>query len=431
VLGQPGSRLGTECVVGGHGPSLNSAACERKVHLVFHDPETFAHGFPHDTFRALRDNDPVSHHDHPTWKRGYWVIARHADVQRASRDSATFRNAPHPFNDGGMPEDGDAMAELLISQDPPIHTKLRKLISTGFTPRRVGELEARIRDRVDGIIGSLAGSNECDLVTDIALWLPLHVIADLVGVPEQDRKQVFEWTELTFGFDVNVSPDERAEAAANMYMYADRLCEERRAEPRDDLMSVLITADINGETLTQMQIDLFFLLLQNAGSETTRNLITTGMLVLLDHPEELERLRSDVSLLPAAIEELLRWVSPVMQFSRRAAADTEIAGQRIEAGEHVVLVYPSANRDERAFEDPDRLDVTRQPNDHVAFGAGGPHFCLGANLARLEARVIFEALLTRFVGLEVAVPVDELPRVHSNLIDGYAHVPVRWDSLRA
>ena len=280
----------------------------------------------------MRDNDPVSHHDHPTWKRGYWVIARHADVQRVSRDSATFRNAPHPFNDGGMPEDGDAMAELLISQDPPIHTKLRKLISTGFTPRRVGELEARIRDRVDGIVGSLAGTNECDLVTDIALWLPLHVIADLVGVPEQDRKQVFEWTELTFGFDVNVSADERAEAAASMYMYADQLCEERRAEPRDDLMSVLITADVNGETLTQMQIDLFFLLLQNAGSETTRNLITTGLLVLLDHPDELERLRSDLSLLPAAIEELLRWVSPVMQFSRRAASDTEIAGQRDRGG---------------------------------------------------------------------------------------------------
>ncbi len=363
------------------------------------------------------------------WKHGYWVISRHADVQRVSRDSATFRNAPHPFNDDGIPEDGDAMAELLISQDPPLHTKLRKLISTGFTPRRVSELEQRIRDRVDGIIASLAGTSECDLVTDIALWLPLHVIADLVGVPEQDRKQVFEWTELTFGFDVSASPDDRAAAAASMYMYADQLCEERRAEPRDDLMSVLITADINGETLTQMQIDLFFLLLQNAGSETTRNLITTGMLVLLDHPDQLELLRSDLSLLPTAIEELLRWVSPVMQFARRACADTEIAGQPIAAGEHVVLVYPSANRDEVVFTEPDRLDITRQPNDHVAFGAGGPHFCLGANLARLEARVIFEALLTRFVGLEVAAPAAELPRVHSNLIDGYAHVPIRWESL--
>jgi cholest-4-en-3-one 26-monooxygenase len=430
---QPGAGFGSEFVVGGHGPSLNTVALVRKVRAMLHSPATFVHGFPHDEFRELRDNHPVSYHEHPTWSRGYWAVVRHADVQRVSRDSATFHNAPHPFLEEGMPEDGGEMSELLISQDPPLHTKLRKLISTGFTPRRVSELEQKIRDRVDGIFDALATSrtDECDLVTDIALWLPLHVIADLVGVPESDRKQVFEWTELTFGFDETVSPEQRAEAAMAMYMYADRLCEERRDEPRDDLMSVLISAEVNGETLTQMQIDLFFTLLQNAGSETTRNLITTGTLVLLEHPDELDRLRSDLSLLPTAIEELLRWVSPVMQFTRRAVVDTEIAGQAIAAGDPVVLVYPSANRDERAFADPDRLDLTRTPNDHVAFGAGGPHYCLGANLARIEARVMFEALLTRIVGLEVTTPVSDLPRVHSNLIDGFAHVPVRWKSIRS
>jgi cholest-4-en-3-one 26-monooxygenase len=398
---------------------------------VFHDPATFAHGFPHDTFRPLRDDDPVSHHEHPTWKRGYWVIARHADVQRVSRDSGTFSNTPHPFLDAEMPEEGDAMSELLISLDPPVHTKLRKLINKGFTPRRVAELEDRVRDRVDRIVGALAGRDGCDLVNDIALWLPLHVIADLVGVPEDDRDQVFRWTELTFGFDESVTAEERTDAATAMFMYADGLCEQRRAEPRDDLLSVLLTAEIDGETLTQMQIDLFFMLLQNAGRETTRNLITTGMIVLLQHPDELERLRTDPSKLAPAIEELLRWVSPVMQFTRRATKDTEIAGRSIAAGERVVLAYPSANRDERTFVDPDRLDVTRQPNDHVAFGAGGPHFCLGANLARFEARIMFEALLTRFDGLEIAADVDTLPRVHSNLIDGYAHVPIRLDSLRS
>lgn len=399
---------------------------------MFHDPATFAHGFPHDTFRELRANDPVSHHDHPTWKRGYWVIARHADVQRVSRDSTTFSNAPHPFLDAEIAEDGDAgMSELLISQDPPIHTKLRKLINKGFTPRRVAELEDRVQARVDGIVDALADTDACDLVNDIALWLPLHVIADLVGVPDEDRDQVFRWTELTFGFDETVSSEERADAAAAMFMYADGLCEQRRAEPRDDLLSVLITAEVEGETLTQIQIDLFFMLLQNAGSETTRNLLTTGMLVLLDHPEQLEQLRADLSLVPVAVEELLRYVSPVMQFTRRATKDTEIDGRAISTGERVVLVYPSANRDERAFDDPDRLDVTRQPNDHVAFGAGGPHFCLGANLARFEARIMFEALLTRFDGLEVTAPVATLPRVHSNLIDGYARVPIRWDAVRA
>jgi len=397
---------------------------------VFHDPATFTNGFPHDTFRALRADDPVSHHDHPTWKRGYWVIARHDDVQRVSRDSATFANAPHPFLDGEIPEDGDGgMSDLLISQDPPIHTKLRKLINKGFTPRRVAELEDRVRVRVNSIVDAHAGRDSCDLVSDIALWLPLHVIADLVGVPENDREQVFRWTELTFGFDETVTADERADAATAMFMYADGLCEQRRAEPQDDLLSVLITAEVDGETLTQMQIDLFFMLLQNAGSETTRNLLTTGTIVLLENPDQLELLRSDLSLLPTAIEELLRWVSPVMQFTRRATKDTEIAGRSIAAGERVALVYPSANRDELAFDRPDRLDITRAPNDHVAFGAGGPHFCLGANLARFEARIMFEALLTRFQGLEVTEPVDTLPRVHSNLIDGYARVPIRWDAL--
>ena len=179
-----------------------------------------------------------------------------------------------------------------------------------------------------------------------------------------------------------------------------------------------------------MQIDLFFMLLQNAGSETTRNLLTTGTIVLLEQPRSARAaaVRPRRSC-PTAIEELLRWVSPVMQFTRRATKDTEIAGRSIAAGERVVLVYPSANRDERAFDDPDHLDITRTPNDHVAFGAGGPHFCLGANLARFEARIMFEALLTRFEGLEVTEPVDTLPRVHSNLIDGYAHVPIRWDAL--
>lgn len=397
--------------------------------LVPHDPATYARGFPHERFRELRDRDPVSHHDHPRWERGYWAVVRHADVQHVSRDSATFRNAPHPFVEVDEEEQGGASA-LLISIDPPEHYKLRKLISRGFTPRRVADLTERTRTRVDALVDALDGKASCDLVTDLALWLPLHVIADLVGVPENDRTQVFEWTELTFGFDPAVTPEQRADAAAMMYAYADRMCEERRDDPRDDLMSVLLEAEVDGERLTQMQVDLFFLLLQNAGSETTRNLITSGTLALLQHPDELERLRADLSLLPDAIEELLRYVTPVMQFCRTASVDTEVGGRAIAAGDHVMLVYSSANRDERAFAEPDRVDVARRPNDHVAFGAGGPHFCLGASLARLEARLMFEAILTRFDGLEVAGAVEEMPRVHSNLIDGFAHLPVRWSTLR-
>ena len=399
--------------------------------MEIHLPATYAAGFPHAYFRDLRDRDPVSHRDHPAWERGYWVLSRHADVQRVSRDAATFRNAPHPFLEQGADDDQSGTSGLLISLDGADHIKMRKLVNRGFTPKRVGDLKAGVRTRIDALIDGLAGATSCDLVTDVALWLPLHVIADMVGVPESDRRQVFEWTEMTFGFDPAVTPEQRAEAAIAMYGYADAMCEERRDHPRDDLISVLMAADVDGEALTQMQIDLFFLLLQNAGSETTRNLITSGMLALIDHPRELQRLRDDLSLLPVAIEELLRYVTPVISFCRTAAVDTTVGEQPIRAGDRLLMVYASANRDERAFDAPDRLDLTRTRNDHVAFGAGGPHFCLGASLARLESKEMFEALLTRFDGLEVDADVDALPRVNSVLIDGFAHLPVRWKSIRA
>ncbi len=397
--------------------------------LDLHDPRTYAHGFPHEQFRLLRDNDPVSHHDHPSWERGYWAVTRHGDLQQVSRDPATFRNAPNPFFEASADDDQSGTGLLLISVDAPEHVKLRKLINRGFTPKRVADLTARIQTRVDNMIDGLRDRDACDLVTDLALWLPLHVIADLVGVPEEDRRQVFEWTELTFGFDAAVTAAQRSDAAMAMYAYADGMCEQRRKEPKDDLMGVLLTAEIDGEHLTQLQIDLFFMLLQNAGSETTRNLITSGTLALLEQPDQLERLRGDLGLLPLAIEELLRYVTPVMQFTRTAAVDTEVGGRKIAAGDRLLMVYSSANRDERVFADPDRIDIGRQPNDHVAFGAGGPHFCLGASLARLEAKVMFEAILTRFDGLEVAADPDTLPRVYSNLIDGFAHLPIRWSGL--
>ncbi|HEX4532054.1 MAG TPA: cytochrome P450 [Acidimicrobiia bacterium] len=396
-----------------------------------HDPATYAHGFPYEVFRELRDSDPVSHHDHPAWEHGYWAVTRHADVQRVSRDWNGFRNAPNPFLPDRDDIGDDAGSSLLmISLDPPEHTKLRKLISSGFTPRRINDLAARVKERVDSVIDSVAGRGECDLVRDVALWLPLHAIADLVGVPEGDRKQVFEWTELTFGFDADTTPEERAEAAQSMFAYADAMCAQRADDPRDDLMSVLLHAEVEGERLTQMQLAVFFLLLQNAGSETTRNLITTGTLSLLERPDDLARLRDDAELLPVAIEELLRHATPVMSFTRVATKDSEVGGQAVAEGDHVLMVYASANRDERTFERPDDIDITREPNDHVAFGAGGPHFCLGSHLARLEAKLMFEAILTRFEGLEVTADPESLPRVNSNLIDGLAEMPVRWSGVR-
>ena len=397
---------------------------------ALHEPATYAHGFPYERFRALRDDDPVSHHDHPAWDRGYWAVTRHADVQRVSRDWNGFQNAPNPFLPDGPDINETGTSLLMISLDPPDHTKLRKIISSGFTPRRINDLASHVKARVDSVIDSVADRGECDLVRDVALWLPLHAIADLVGVPEEDRKQVFEWTELTFGFDASVTPEDRQDAMMSMFAYADAMCAERRDHPRDDLMSVLLHAEVDGEHLTELHLAMFFMLLQNAGSETTRNLITTGTLALLERPEQLRRLRADPELLPVAIEELLRHATPVMSFTRQATKDTDVGGQAIAEGDHVLMVYASANRDERAFDRPDDIDITREPNDHVAFGAGGPHFCLGSHLARLEARLMFEAILTRFEGLELAAEPASLPRVNSNLIDGLAEMPVAWSSVR-
>jgi cytochrome P450 len=393
-----------------------------------HDPQAYAGGFPHERFRALRAHDPVSHHDHPDHPLGYWAVVRHADVQRVSRDATVFRNAPHPFLEE-MGQDQSATSGLLISLDAPEHVKQRKLINRGFTPRRVSDLTDALVARVNGIIDSLRGRNECDLVHDLALWLPLHVIADLVGVPEDDREHVFALTERTFGFDPSLTHEERAQAAVEMFAYADALCEERRRHPADDLISALLEAELDGERLDQMQLDLFFMLLQNAGSETTRNLITSGTVALIEHPDQFAALRRNLSLLPTAIDELLRFTSPVMLFARTAIADTEVGGQAIAAGERVVMVYPSANRDERAFAQPDRLDITRTPNEHVAFGAGGPHYCLGASLARLEAKVMFEAIATRFSGLALDGDPEQFPRLNSTIIDGFATVPIRWDAI--
>jgi cytochrome P450 len=399
---------------------------------VLWDPRTYDKGVPHEYYRWLRDNDPVSHHDHPNYPGGFWAVTRYEDVQRVSRDSATFHNAPNPFLDDGTasPDEDAGTRELLISLDAPEHIKLRKLINKGFTPRRVADLSDRLIERTDSIIDGLMDRDGCDLVHDLALWLPLHVIADMVGIPEEDRQQVFDWTELTFGFDPTVTPEQRAGAMVDMFMYADGLASEREKNPQDDLMSVLLAAEVDGERLTKLQIELFFLLLQNAGSETTRNLITTGTLTLLQHPDQLELLRSDFGILPTAIEELLRHATPVVQFTRNPVVDVELGGKRIPAGDRVLMVYASANRDPRAFADPDGIDLRRDPNDHVAFGAGGPHFCLGANLARLEARIMFEAILTRFEGLEVAGDPATFPRVNSNLIDGFSELPITWSAIR-
>jgi cholest-4-en-3-one 26-monooxygenase len=272
---------------------------------------------------------------------------------------------------------------------------------------------------------------ECDFVVDIAAELPLQAIADLMGVPMEDRHKLFDWSNRMIGSEdpeYQASEDMTTQAQTEMYLYANALAAEKRAHPSDDIITTLINAEIEWEgeknQLSELEFDLFFMLLSVAGNETTRNLISHGMQAFFDFPDQWQKLVADPSLLDSAVEEMLRFGTPVMHFRRTATADFELRGQPIKAGDKVVIWYVSANRDEEAFVDPDRFDITRTPNDHVAFGGGGPHFCLGANLARMEIKVMFDELIRRLPDLRQAGPAQ---RLRSNFINGIKHLPVEFE----
>jgi cytochrome P450 len=386
------------------------------------DPETYRNGPPYEAFRRMRADAPVcwcAERDGP----GFWALTRHADVVAVSRDHATFSS----YAGGVMTPDLDAVGLatnrlMLLNMDPPAHTKLRNLVNRGFTPRQVARLEPRMRELAAGIVAAVAPAGRCDFVAQVAGELPSAVIAELLGIPIEDGRRLYELTERmhTAG-----DPEGSRAAAAQMLGYAAELRQRKRAAPADDIATVLLEAEIEGERLGDFEFDIFFLLLINAGGDTTRNLVASGLLALLEHPAELEALRRDRALLPSAIEELLRWCVPVVQFRRTATRDAEVGGQRVRAGEKVVMFYPSANRDEAVFAEPDRFDVRRAPNPHVAFGGGGAHFCLGASLARLEIRCLFEAVLDRLHRIELDGPVE---RLHSWFINGPRRMPVRFEA---
>jgi cholest-4-en-3-one 26-monooxygenase len=317
----------------------------------------------------------------------------------------------------------------MLNMDPPRHTKLRGLVNRGFTPVRVAQLERHVREICARILDNVARRGECDFVKNVAAELPLQVIAELMGIPLEEREMVFDWSNRLIGFDdpeFQTSMEDGKLAAAEMYVYANRLAEARRTRPKDDLVSVLMQAEVEGEKLSELEFDLFFLLLAVAGNETTRNLISGGTLKLIENPAERARLLADPALLPTAIEEMLRTVSPVMHFRRTATHDVELHGEKIREGDKVILWYISANRDEDVFAEPERFDVGRTPNEHLAFGIG-QHFCLGANLARLEIRIMFEELLKRLPDVELAGPIR---RLRSNFINGIKSMPVRFTSER-
>ncbi|MGH2586428.1 MAG: cytochrome P450, partial [Dehalococcoidia bacterium] len=317
---------------------------------------------------------------------------------------------------------------MMLVTDPPRHVRLRRLVNKGFTPRQIGALEPHVRQIVTEILDEASPRGECDFVEDISAKLPLAIICEMMGVPKENWRQIFDWSNRSIGADdPEYQTDPTAQetgrrAQMETFAYFYRLVQERRKEKRDDLVSILSDAEVDDERLSDEDILLFCFLLMVAGNETTRNATTGGMLALIEHPEQRQRLMDDPSLLPSAIEEILRWVSPVMHFARIATQDTEIRGQPIRAGEKVVMWYPAANRDEEIFPDPYTFDVSRMPNEHLAFGIG-EHFCLGASLARLELQVMFEELLHRLPDIEPTGPVQ---RLRSTLVAGIKHMPVRY-----
>ncbi len=388
--------------------------------------ETFVQGVPHDQFDVLRREAPAYFHPEADGP-GFWCITRRDDLRRISHDWE------HASSERGITlhelteEQIEQQQMMMLTMDPPKHTKLRLLVNKGFTPRMIGRLHERINEIARDIVDNIIERGSCDFVVDVAAELPLQVIAEMMGVPHADRHQLFEWSNRMIGSEdpeYAVSAEEATTAAMEMFVYANDLAAKKRADPGDDIISVLLGAEVEGERLTDMEFDLFFELLTVAGNETTRNLISHGMLALIEYPEQRAKLQADMSLLPQAVDEMLRYASPVMYMRRTAQDDIELHGEHIKQGDKVALWYIAADHDPDVFDDPHTFDISRTPaDDFVAFGGGGPHFCLGSHLARLEIKVMFEELLTRIPEMELAGPVE---RLRSNFINGIKHMPVKF-----
>jgi cytochrome P450 len=314
---------------------------------------------------------------------------------------------------------------MLVNMDPPGHVKYRRLVQRGFTPRMVAELEPRIRAHARRIVDNIARKGSCEFVTELACELPLILICELMGIPEEDRKQIFEWSNALIGND---DPEMKAGAdpmqvSVQMWMYSNALAQKKREQPDDTLISKYVNGAVDGMKISEFELNNFFVLLAVAGNETTRNATSQFMRLMTEHPEQQALLTSDVDrLLPGAIEEALRFAPPVLSFRRTALEDTEIRGVRIAKGQKVLLSYPSANRDEEVFPDPDRFDIRRTPNHHLSFGIG-EHFCLGANLARMQLRSILREVFTRLPDIRVVRPPK---RQRSNLIQGIREMHVEF-----
>ena len=390
--------------------------------------DTWASAVPHEQFDLLRQEAPVFWHEHPE-AEGFWAVTRYDDVRAVSRDHQTFSaELGSTFVLDQTPEALEMIRMTILNMDPPKHSRYRRLVSTGFTPRMINQLVEAIGKKAQGILAGIEGRDEIEFVEDVACELPLQVICEMIGVPNEDRHLIFDWSNRLVGFqepDFRTSEEDGQIAAAEIYAYCETIAAARREDPRDDIMTALANAEVDGDRLTQDEINMFFVTLAVAGNETTRNLIAHSIQVLLEHPDvkaDLVANIDDDELWTSATEEFLRWGTSIHNFRRTATVDTEIGGQPIKAGEKVVIFYASANRDPEHFERPEVFDPRRTPNDHLTFGGGGAHFCLGANLARAQIKVMVREFLRRYPNVEAA---GEHKRMRSDFVNGIKHLPVR------
>jgi len=419
------------------------------------NPDTYLDGVPHAAFARLRAESAVVWMDEPAvppWPAGpgFWGVLRHAEIKTVMRDPATYSSYARATQIIDPPDQAalDFVREMMLNQDPPRHSRLRKMLSRAFTPKAIARLEDRITAWARELVDRVADDGGCDFA-ELAADLPLQTLAEIFGVPQQDRWLMFDWSNRVIGYqdqeyarsakasaagsteiarramalrpepDANgLLPDQRTRAGMpDLYAYAHDLGELKRRAPGDDVMSNLVR-----EGVSTAEFENMFWLFSVAGNETLRNSLPGGLHALLSHVDEYRKVLRDRTLLPGAVEEMLRWWSPVMRFRRTATADTELGGQRIRAGDKVVVWFSSGNRDERVFADPDRFDVARTANDHLSFGHG-PHYCVGAHLAKVQMRALFTALFDRLGEVE---PAGATVRLRSNFQHGVKHLPIGW-----
>jgi cytochrome P450 len=400
------------------------------------EPDNYVDGVPFEWFDHLRHEHPVVWHPEPAPNKGFWAVTRYSDLTSVHMDWQTYSSELGAVALEELDEEQLERRKSMLETDPPRHTELRSICSKRFSARGVGVYEDYIREIARGVLDRALDQQEFDFVSEISRELPIRFLCSIFTVPQEDAPRLIAWGDQMIA---NQDPELsravvdredteayrllpfRSPTALEVWAYADRQRDQRLEEPADDVIGALTVAQSEA-VLNEHEYHNYFSVLMIAGNETTRHTITSGMLALMQNPDQLALLKGDLSLIPSATEEILRWATPVMHFRRTATRDVELGGQQIKAGDKVVTWFISADRDESVFPDPYRFDIRRTPNDHVVFGPGGPHFCLGAHLARLETRILFQELLPRLKSIE---PAGKIERLRSNFINGIKRMPVR------